>query len=190
MSGWFRTGRVSKENLVAFARIVGRRVEDLVGQRVSRENDTLVQAEGSMSTEEAAARGFTKPTRAGERIITFLTANNVLDRREFAEGVLGVTVDELNRWIYTPDAEPPLRPLLRMADVLSTNAEYLLGESDDPRPGMVLDFREFQLVQAFRELSPAQQDLLLKTASAWHQETGGTAAAPFRVTPPGEGTSH
>lgn len=122
----------------------------------------------------------------GARILTFMTANNLKNLSHFSEQVLGISRQRLHAWLYKPLSDVEARPLLKCADALGTSPDYLLGDSDDPRPLMALEMREFQLVQAFQVLAEADQDRLLQTAAAW----AGTAAsapstaAPFRAKTP------
>lgn len=124
-------------------------------------------------------------TKMGERIIMFMQANGLSNRAQFAEQVLGISRQRFHRWLTKPLGDVEARPLLRCAEVLNTNPEYLLGDTDDPRPGMALELREFQLVEAYRVLSETDQDRLLDTAAAWVGETDSapSTSAPFRMRP-------
>lgn len=124
-----------------------------------------------------------RPTTMGERIMAFMAANNITNRAQFAEGVLGISKQRFYKWLFVPLSDVEAKPLLRCAEILGTNPEYLLGVSDDPRPGLSLSLREYQLVEAYRVLSATDRDRLLQTAAAWVGEATAPAsvAAPFRV---------
>lgn len=138
-----------------------------------------------LSMQEKAPGTGPTPTEMGSRIIALMTANNVSNRASFAEGVLGISRQRFHKWLYTTMRDVEAQPILRCADALSTNAEYLLGISDDPRPAFALEYREAQLLQAFRTMSETDQDRILQTASAWVGATitPATASAPFRHAP-------
>lgn len=123
------------------------------------------------------------PTKMGERILMFMAANNITNRAQFAEGVLGISKQRFHKWLFTEMGDVESRPLLRCAEALSTNPDFLLGDSDDPRPTMALELREFQLIEAFRTMKESDQDRLLQTAAAWVLEAPSvpSAAAPFRI---------
>jgi hypothetical protein len=118
----------------------------------------------------------------GQRILDFMTANNVTNQAQFAEGLLGISRQRFQNWLYVDMRDVEATPLLRCADALGTNPEYLLGITDDPRVTAALDYREAQLVDAYRELSATDQDRLLKLAADWVGEAASapSAAAPFR----------
>jgi hypothetical protein len=124
-----------------------------------------------------------KLTKMGERIVMFMKANGLTNRSQFAEGTLGISRQRFHRWLYVELGDVEARPLIRCAEVLTTNPDYLLGDSDDPRPAMALEAREFELVQAYRVLSEVDQDRLLQTAAAWvgQAESAPSTSAPFRL---------
>lgn len=132
------------------------------------------------------SRGGRAPTKMGERILLFMTANQITNRAQFAEGVLGISKQRFHKWLFVEMGDVEAKPLLTCAEALNTNPEYLLGVSDDPRPGMPLEMREYQLVEAFRVLSETNQDLLLQTAATWVGESAQapSTSAPFRVALP------
>ncbi len=169
VNGWFSTGRITKSNLAAFAKIVGIDFEYLA-------------ADAKVIDEEPGATGHRRLTKMGERIVDLMKIHGLNDRDSFAAAI-GLTSERFSSWLFVDQRSVEARPLLRCADALSTNPEYLLGDSDDIRAQDSLGWREHQLVSAFRELSEEQQDLLLKTASAWHQQaqTAPSAAGPFRT---------
>lgn len=125
------------------------------------------------------------PTEMGRRILAFMTANNVSNRAQFAEGVLGISRQRFHAWLFRPIEAVEAKPLLVCAEALGTNAEYLLGVSDDPRPEYALDYREAQLVDAYRVLSDKDKERLLKNAADWVGETEGprSVGAPFNRPP-------
>lgn len=136
-------------------------------------------------TLEFKPRAGPKPTAMGERILLFMKANNITNNAQFAEGVLGISRQTFHAWLYkemNPD-KISAKPLLLCAEALSTNAEYLLGISDDPRSEHHLSYREAQLVDAFRVLSEKDQDRLLRTAADWVGDAAQvpSTAAPFRI---------
>lgn len=87
----------------------------------------------------------------GERLLVFMMANNVQNQAQFAEGVLGISRQRFQNWLYVEMRDVEAKPLLRCAEVLSTNPEYLLGLTDDPRPLRHLTLRESQLLDAYDE---------------------------------------
>lgn len=119
----------------------------------------------------------------GQRILMFMAANNVTNQAQFAEGVLGISRQRFQNWLYVDMRDVEAKPLLRCAEVLSTNAEFLLGQTDDPRPLRHLGLRESQLLDAFRVMSEQDQDRLLKVAADWVDQAPAPAsiAAPFRA---------
>lgn len=131
----------------------------------------------------APPRAAPTPTKMGERILQFFAPNGITNKAHFAENVLGISRQLFHAWLYKPLADVSAKPLLRCADVLHTNADYLIGESDDPRPALALEYREFQLVEAYRVLKEADQDRLLATAAAWvtDAESAPSTSAPFRI---------
>lgn len=167
VNGWFKTGTILKGNLARFAKETGVSLEWLVGGEEDLVGENLPL------------------TLMGGRILEFMTANNLTDRDEFAHA-LGITRERFNAWLYRDIKDVEVRPLLRCADALTTNAEYLIGDSDDPRPVAALDWREHQLLTTFRDLPKEKQDLLLQTASAWHVQGDATPTtnAPFRIAVP------
>lgn len=66
--------------------------------------------------------------------------------------------------------EPTIETLLKMADFFGVSVDYLLGldggtESASVAPmGETLTASERELLRAFRRITPAAQDLLIKTA--------------------------
>lgn len=124
------------------------------------------------------------PTPMGARILTFMQANGIENRAQFAEGVLGISRQRFHGWLYNKidPALIPAKPLLLCAEALGTNAEYLLGLTDDPRVETSLDHLEAQLVQAFRDMPEPDRDRLLSIAASWVGASGAkaTTAAPFR----------
>jgi transcriptional regulator with XRE-family HTH domain len=175
VNGWFRTGRISKPNLVAFSRFVGADLEALASE---------------VSLVETAAEEWPDPNRTpttmGENILTFAKANGkTVD--ELAE-TLGMSVEHLETWIYYEVELVDARLLIRMAELLGTNPEYLLGDTDDARVQHFIDIREAQLLNAFRDLPETQRELLMKTVTAWHEqlETEPTTSSPFRFPPKGK----
>lgn len=174
VNGWYKTGTIQKRNLVRFAKETGADLGHLMG--------------GGESTVEEEAASYRTPTAMGRRILDFMKANGSPTSAEVAE-TIGLTPERFDEWLYTEVSDIEAAPLLRAADALSTNAEYLLGIADDPRPLRHLHWREMQLMDAFRDLSPEQQDLLLMTATAWHNQaaTAPSASAPFRVPVPANG---
>lgn len=102
------------------------------------------------------------PTAMGARIRPLMRAAGVTDEASeirFAEQRVGIPIETLHRWLYEeidPDALP-VRPFCRLADALGTNVEYVVGTSDDPRPGFKLSYDESVLVQAFREVEDEAQ---------------------------------
>jgi transcriptional regulator with XRE-family HTH domain len=170
VNGWFKTGTIQKRNLAAFAR----ETQSDLGWLMEGADNAIAPQQPS-----------SKPTLMGERIIAFMVANNVVNHDEFAEGILGISVQQFKSWLYEAQETVDAKPLLRCADALNTNAEYLLGESDDPRPQRALEWPEHQLLQAFRDLNPDQQELLLTTATAWHlQLKTPSTAHPFLAAVP------
>jgi transcriptional regulator with XRE-family HTH domain len=123
------------------------------------------------------------PTAMGQRILDFMRANNVTNKAQFAEGVLGISKQRFQQWLYVEIRDVSAAPLLRCADVLGTNPEYLLGATDDPRPLRQIGLREAQLLDAFRVMDEKDQDRLLKQATDWVTESGqpASALAPFRL---------
>jgi hypothetical protein len=119
----------------------------------------------------------------GERILMYMAANGYSNRAHFAEHMLGISKQRFHKWLYEEMRDVEARPLVHCAELLNTNPDFLLGDSDDPRPAMALELREFQLVEAFRTLSEKDQDRLLQTASAWVLEAPSPAStsAPFRI---------
>jgi hypothetical protein len=124
------------------------------------------------------------PTPMGARILAFMHANGIDNRAQFAEGVLGVSRQRFHGWLYNKidPALIPAKPLLLCAEALGTNAEYLLGLTDDPRVETSLDHLEAQLIQAFRDMPEPDRDRLLSIAASWVNQspTPATASAPFR----------
>jgi hypothetical protein len=119
----------------------------------------------------------------GSRIMMYMTANGYSNRAHFAEQMLGISKQRFHKWLYVEMRDVEARPLIRCADLLNTNPDFLLGDTDDPRPGMSLEMREYQLVEAFRTLTEKDQDRLLQTAAAWVLEAPAapSASAPFRI---------
>lgn len=113
----------------------------------------------------------------------FMAANSITNRAQFAEGVLGISKQRFHKWLYRQHGDVEARPLLRCAEALGTNPDYLLGDSDDPRPSMALELREAQLVEAFRVMKESDRDRLLQTAAAWVSEapSAPSTSAPFRI---------
>lgn len=107
-------------------------------------------------------------TPMGERILAFMSANYITDLAEFAEGVVGVPRATLESWIFDaldPEALP-VKPILLCAEALGTNAEYLTGMSDDPRPWTTLTYDENVLLQSFRDIKdPRVRDRVLRRAA-------------------------
>lgn len=132
-----------------------------------------------------------EPTEMGRRILAFMVANNITNRAQFAEGVLGISKQRFHHWLYRESSDVEAKPILRCAEVLGTNPEYLLGMTDDPRPLRYLGHRESELLMAYRSMSEKDQDRLLKVAADWVQETltPASAAAPFRIPAPQGGKS-
>ena len=69
---------------------------------------------------------------------------------------------------------------------MGTSPEFLLGITDDPRPEYALEYPEAQLVDAYRVLTPADQERLLTIAADWVSQAGQnrSTAAPFRAPKP------
>jgi hypothetical protein len=129
-----------------------------------------------------------EPTKMGARILDFMKVNGIRNRAQFAEGVLGISRQRFHGWLYN-EMDPallPAKPILLCAEALTTNAEYLLGISDDPRVETPLTYPEAQLVQAFRDLSETDRERLLSIAADWvgQSKDKATASAPFRSLPP------
>lgn len=120
----------------------------------------------------------------------FMTANNVTNHADFAERTLGISRQTFHAWLFKPINPKNVGavPILRCAELLGTNAEYLLCVHDDPRPEMALEMREFELLQSFRVLGETDQDALLKTIAAWvgRAEAAPSVAAPFRAKHPAD----
>ncbi len=124
-----------------------------------------------------------EPTVMGQRIVDLLKVNNIQNRAAFAEGVLGISRQRFHKWLYGEMRDVEAKPLLKCADALGTNPEYLLGLTDDLRPQhSALDDQETQLVDAFRSMSRQDQERLLKNAADWSDESTApaTSGAPFR----------
>lgn len=114
-----------------------------------------------------------------------MAANHITNKAQFAEGVLGISRQTFQAWLYkeiNPE-KVSAKPLLLCAEALGTNAEYLLGVTDDPRVEHSLSYREAQLVEAFRVLSDKDRDRLLRMATEWVGESvqQASTAAPFRA---------
>lgn len=124
-------------------------------------------------------------TDMGERITAFMVANNVTNRAQFAEGVLGISKQRFQNWLYVEMRDVEAKPILKCAEVLGTNPEYLLGLTDDPRPLRYLEDGEAELLMAYRSMSDQDRDRLRKVAADWVHETATPAstAAPFRRAP-------
>lgn len=128
------------------------------------------------------------PTGMGRRILALMKANGISSWAPFAEQVLGISRQRFYSWIYKEmdPANVAAQPILRCAEMLGTNAEYLLGMSDDPRPESALTYEEAQLVQAFRDFShEGDRERLLSIAADWVAKSGRapSASAPFRHPP-------
>lgn len=145
----------------------------------------LYMAKKLRGGQSLAATPRAEPTEMGRRIRTLMTANNITNQAQFAEGVLGISRQRFHAWLHKELRDVEAKPILRCAEALSTNAEYLLCISDDPRPTHAVSYREAQLIEAFRVLSETDQDRLLKNATDWigQTESARTSAAPFRHRP-------
>lgn len=90
----------------------------------------------------------------GQRIV-FLRQKNDISQRELAEKIM-VTTAMLSK--YENDINIPKSDILsRIADILNTNADYLLGRTDIYYPTSesfsLLDNSESELIDIFRQLS-------------------------------------
>lgn len=143
----------------------------------------ICMGRGIKAAAKAAAPARTlKPTKMGERILLLMAESRLTNHSQFSENVLGISRQRFHAWLYKPLRDVEARPLLRCAEVLGTNPDYLLGDSDDRRPAKALDLREHKLVEAYRVLSETDQQRLLQTAAAWIGEiSGGLESASFRV---------
>lgn len=135
-----------------------------------------------MAGEKTAKRRL---TGMGERIGAFMVANNITNRAQFAEGVLGISKQRFQNWLYVEMRDVEAKPILKCAEALGTNPEYLLGLTDDPRPLRYLEDDEAELLMAYRSLDDKDKGRLRKSAADWLQETSTAAstAAPFRGAP-------
>lgn len=124
------------------------------------------------------------PTPMGFRILAFMKANAIRDKADFAEGLLGITRDDFDSWIYGPTTPEtvPAKPVLLCAEAFTTNAQYLLCMSDDPRMENALTYDEGVLLQAFRDIGdPDERDDLVQAAleRVPHGRALPSAASPF-----------
>lgn len=87
-------------------------------------------------------------TLMGRRINQFLVTNNVQNVARFAEGTVGISKQVFNAWLRKPmdPTKVAAGPILLLAEALGTNAEYLMGIVDDPRPPNDLSMEESTLV--------------------------------------------
>lgn len=106
---------------------------------------------------------------------------------QFAEGVLGISRQRFHAWLYKELKDVEAKPLQKCVEALNTNANYLLGLTDDPRPEFALQYREAQLVEAFRVLSATDQEKLLKNANDWvaMSDSARSVSAPYPFPPKG-----
>lgn len=123
----------------------------------------------------------------GDRILTHMQALGYDNHAHFAEQMVGVSRQTFHAWLYK-DIDPEkvaAAPILRCAELLSTNAEYLLCVIDDFRPETALTIDEAHLIQAYRSLTEQDRARLMKNAADWLAEssTAPSAAAPFRIAP-------
>lgn len=128
-----------------------------------------------------------QPTEMGQRILTLMSANGIKNRAQFAEA-LGISRQRFHGWLYNKmDRDAiPATPVLRCADLLGTNPEYILGIHDDLRVETSLTSQEAVLLQAFRDLGVVDQERLLAIAADWVSASSevATSSAPFRNVPP------
>lgn len=126
------------------------------------------------------------PTEMGRRILGFMGAYQITNHADFAENVLGISRQRFHAWLYKPISPENVaaQPILKCAEALGTNAEYLLCITDDPRAETSLTYMESQLVQAFRDLADdTDRERLLAIAADWVARASSppSSSAPFRV---------
>lgn len=70
--------------------------------------------------------------------------------------------------------EPKVTFITRLADFFDCSADFLIGKTDEygyPQPNdpmnITVSKQEMQLIDAYRNLTPSQQNLLIDTAKAW-----------------------
>lgn len=148
-----------------------------------------------MTAKRPGGKGGPQPTEMGRRILAFMTANQLENKAHFAEKVLGISRQTFHAWLYREmDAgKIAARPILQCADALSTNPEYLLCITNDPRPAAALAVDEDRLLDAFRTMDDSDRDKLLSIAADWSARSangGKSAAAPFRVPSPARHVAH
>jgi hypothetical protein len=128
--------------------------------------------------------GEPEPTEMGRRILGFMGAYRITNHADFAENVLGISRQRFHAWLYKKiDPENiAAQPILKCAEALGTNAEFLLCITDDPRAETSLTYQEHVLVQAFRDLSnDNDRERLLSIAAGWVAQatTTPSTSAPF-----------
>lgn len=94
---------------------------------------------------------------AGIKIKEYITDHDIKQRQLAA--AVGVTPASMSHYLRE-QSEIPSRILSQIATHLGLTTDYLLGLTDSSARPMALAPRERTLVEDFRTLSPAQQELI------------------------------
>lgn len=113
--------------------------------------------------------------------------HQITNNSKFAEKI-GLSRQTFHAWLYKEMKAENVGalPILKCAAELGTNPAFLLGETDDARVLMALDYRQAQLVQAYEDMDETDRDKLLKIATDWvgQSKRPRSKSSPFRVPHP------
>ncbi len=96
---------------------------------------------------------------AGARAKTLITDSDITQKKLAKR--FGVTEAMLSNYLSEKN-EMPIRVVSQLAEYFHVTADYLLGLTDDPGPGIQLSEGEQALVEGYRSLTREQRELIFQ----------------------------